>query len=137
MRIFLVAASNSSGQTKVVQGSLLTVCRVVGAVLFMACGRVVSGNPGCWCWAWHGAMQAGNGKVLATGTEALFADMGHFSRPAIQLSTLCVVYPALLITYMGQVSVLTPRTSACCQPICSAKPQHREMGCVSNMQQYE
>lgn len=37
------------------------------------------------------------------GTEALFADMGHFNRPAIQLSTLVLVYPALMITYLGQV----------------------------------
>lgn len=39
----------------------------------------------------------------AAGTEALFADMGHFNRPSIQLSTLLLVYPALMITYLGQV----------------------------------
>lgn len=40
---------------------------------------------------------------VSAGTEALFADMGHFSRQAIQLSTLSLVYPALIITYLGQV----------------------------------
>jgi len=32
--------------------------------------------------------------------------MGHFDRPSIQLSTLALVYPALMITYLGQVCPL-------------------------------
>ena len=42
-------------------------------------------------------------SLACAGTEALFADMGHFNRPSIQLSTLALVYPALMITYLGQV----------------------------------
>ena len=42
-------------------------------------------------------------SLACAGTEALFADMGHFNRPSIQLSTLTLVYPALMITYLGQV----------------------------------
>ena len=43
---------------------------------------------------------------MSAGTEALFADMGHFNRPSIQLSTLFLVYPALMLTYLGQVGCL-------------------------------
>ncbi|MCK9462542.1 MAG: KUP/HAK/KT family potassium transporter [Proteobacteria bacterium] len=41
--------------------------------------------------------------VLAiTGVEALFADLGHFGRDAIQVSWFSLVYPALLLNYFGQ-----------------------------------
>lgn len=45
------------------------------------------------------------GVVLAvTGAEALFADMGHFGRRAITLAWLAVVFPSLIITYLGQAA---------------------------------
>jgi KUP system potassium uptake protein len=41
--------------------------------------------------------------VLAiTGVEALFADMGHFGRRAIQWSWYSFVFPCLLLNYFGQ-----------------------------------
>ena len=41
--------------------------------------------------------------VLAiTGVEALFADVGHFGRRAIQLSWYAFVFPCLLLNYFGQ-----------------------------------
>ena len=41
--------------------------------------------------------------VLAvTGAEALYADMGHFGRPAITRVWLLFVFPALILNYMGQ-----------------------------------
>nr|XP_023919633.1 potassium transporter 5-like [Quercus suber] len=47
------------------------------------------------------------GVVLAiTGTEALFADLGHFSVRSIQISMCCVTYPALILAYTGQASFL-------------------------------
>ncbi|XP_074270542.1 potassium transporter 5-like [Silene latifolia] len=47
------------------------------------------------------------GVVLCvTGTEALFADVGHFSVKSIQISMSLVVYPALMLTYSGQASYL-------------------------------
>lgn len=49
------------------------------------------------------------GAFLAvTGCEALYADLGHFSRPAIQLSSTALVYPCLVLTYLGQVRCCTP-----------------------------
>ncbi|XP_056689359.1 potassium transporter 5 isoform X2 [Spinacia oleracea] len=47
------------------------------------------------------------GVVLCvTGTEALFADVGHFSVKSIQISMSSVAYPALMLTYSGQASFL-------------------------------
>ncbi|GKC72512.1 potassium transporter 5-like protein [Tanacetum coccineum] len=47
------------------------------------------------------------GVVLAiTGTEAMFADLGHFTVKSIQISMGCVVYPALIAAYSGQASWL-------------------------------
>ncbi|KAI7984239.1 Potassium transporter 5 [Camellia lanceoleosa] len=43
------------------------------------------------------------GIVLCiTGTEAMFADVGHFSVGSIQISMCAVTYPALILAYTGQ-----------------------------------
>ncbi|EOX94995.1 Potassium transporter, putative [Theobroma cacao] len=47
------------------------------------------------------------GIVLAiTGTEALFADVGHFTVRSIQISICTVTCPALILAYTGQFSFL-------------------------------
>ncbi|KAI4329756.1 hypothetical protein MLD38_028104 [Melastoma candidum] len=47
------------------------------------------------------------GIVLSiTGTEALFADVGHFTVRSIQISMCSLVYPALVLSYAGQASFL-------------------------------
>ncbi|KAH1072099.1 hypothetical protein J1N35_024427 [Gossypium stocksii] len=52
------------------------------------------------------------GVVLAiTGTEALFADVGHFTVRSIQISMCSVTYPALIMAYTGQASFLRKHQS--------------------------
>lgn len=47
------------------------------------------------------------GCVLCiTGAEAMFADLGHFSVPSIQIAFTAVVFPCLLLAYMGQAAYL-------------------------------
>ncbi|KAL8248439.1 hypothetical protein R6Q59_005307 [Mikania micrantha] len=47
------------------------------------------------------------GCVLCiTGAEAMFADLGHFSVPSIQIAFSFVVFPCLLLAYMGQAAYL-------------------------------
>ena len=41
-----------------------------------------------------------------TGTEALYADMGHFGRKPITVAWLYIVLPALMLNYMGQAAML-------------------------------
>ncbi|ERN16966.1 potassium transporter 5 [Amborella trichopoda] len=47
------------------------------------------------------------GIVLCiTGTEAMFADLGHFTVRSIQISMCSVVFPSLILAYTGQASYL-------------------------------
>ncbi|GAB4845442.1 Probable potassium transporter 17 [Ancistrocladus abbreviatus] len=47
------------------------------------------------------------GIVLCiTGSEALFADLGHFSKSSIQIAFLFTIYPSLVLTYAGQTAYL-------------------------------
>ncbi|OVA03729.1 potassium transporter [Macleaya cordata] len=53
------------------------------------------------------AWSALGGCVLCiTGAEAMFADLGHFSVVSIQIAFTCVVFPCLLLAYMGQAAYL-------------------------------
>ncbi|KAF3431299.1 hypothetical protein FNV43_RR26030 [Rhamnella rubrinervis] len=53
------------------------------------------------------AWSALGGCVLCiTGAEAMFADLGHFSVRAIQIAFTSVVFPCLLLAYMGQAAYL-------------------------------
>ncbi|XP_077237774.1 putative potassium transporter 12 [Tasmannia lanceolata] len=53
------------------------------------------------------AWSALGGCVLCiTGAEAMFADLGHFSVKSIQIAFTCVVFPCLLLGYMGQAAFL-------------------------------
>lgn len=53
--------------------------------------------------AWH----ALGGLVLCiTGGEAMFADLGNFSARSIQIAFSIIVYPCLLLAYMGQAAYL-------------------------------
>ena len=50
--------------------------------------------------------------VLAvTGAEALYADMGHFGRPPIVRAWLLVVFPACILSYMGQGALVLKNPS--------------------------
>jgi KUP system potassium uptake protein len=46
----------------------------------------------------------GSVDLCITGCEALYADMGHFSRPAVRRAWFWVVWPALVLNYLGQGS---------------------------------
>ncbi|MCI4410850.1 MAG: potassium transporter Kup [Thiotrichales bacterium] len=62
--------------------------------------------------------------VLAlTGAEALYADMGHFGRKAIQIAWSLLVLPGLALTYMGQGALLLANPSAVSNPFYMAFPE--------------
>jgi KUP system potassium uptake protein len=44
--------------------------------------------------------------LVVTGSEALYADLGHFGRGPIRTAWLWVVLPALIINYLGQGALL-------------------------------
>ena len=62
--------------------------------------------------------------VLAvTGTEALYADMGHFGRGPIRVAWVSVVWPALLANYFGQGALLLRRPEAVENPFYLLAPE--------------
>ncbi|XP_039132248.1 probable potassium transporter 9 [Dioscorea cayenensis subsp. rotundata] len=56
----------------------------------------------------RGGWESLGGILLCiTGSEAMFADLGHFSYSAIQIAFTALVYPALILAYMGQAAYLS------------------------------
>ena len=48
----------------------------------------------------------GSVVLAVTGAEALYADMGHFGRKPISLAWLYIVFPCLVLNYLGQGALL-------------------------------
>ncbi|MFJ1302915.1 potassium transporter Kup [Pseudomonadota bacterium AL_CKDN230030165-1A_HGKHYDSX7] len=62
--------------------------------------------------------------VLAlTGAEALYADMGHFGRPAIRRAWFAAVLPALTLCYFGQGALLLRDPTAIRNPFFLMAPE--------------
>ncbi|EGV33783.1 Low affinity potassium transport system protein kup [Thiorhodococcus drewsii AZ1] len=55
---------------------------------------------------WIGFLTLGTVFLVVTGSEALYADLGHFGRRPIQMSWLFLVWPALMLNYLGQGALL-------------------------------
>jgi len=49
--------------------------------------------------------------LCVTGSEAMYADLGHFSQKSIQIAFISVVYPALVLAYMGQAAYISQHHS--------------------------
>jgi KUP system potassium uptake protein len=61
--------------------------------------------------------------ILAlTGAEALYADIGHFGRPAIRLAWLFIVFPSIIIGYFGQAATMLYQPGSERQPFFYAAP---------------
>ncbi|KAG2653720.1 hypothetical protein PVAP13_1NG404300 [Panicum virgatum] len=54
-----------------------------------------------------GWMSLGGILLCVTGSEAMYADLGHFSQLSIQIAFISVVYPALVLAYMGQAAFIS------------------------------
>jgi KUP system potassium uptake protein len=54
--------------------------------------------------------------LVVTGSEALYADLGHFGRGPIRFAWLSVVLPALTINYLGQGALLLNHPKAIANP---------------------
>ncbi|KAK8567694.1 hypothetical protein V6N12_006271 [Hibiscus sabdariffa] len=54
-----------------------------------------------------GWMSLGGILLCITGSEAMFADLGHFSQLSIKIAFTSLVYPSLILAYMGQAAYLS------------------------------
>jgi KUP system potassium uptake protein len=50
--------------------------------------------------------------LAVTGAEALYADLGHFGHKAIQTAWLTLVFPALILNYLGQGALVLAQPDA-------------------------
>ncbi len=60
--------------------------------------------------------------LVVTGSEALYADMGHFGKRPIRLAWVVLVMPALLLNYFGQGALLVSDPSAISNPFYGLAP---------------
>ncbi len=54
--------------------------------------------------------------LAVTGGEALYADMGHFGKKPIRIAWLCVVFPGLVLNYLGQGAFIITHPEAVANP---------------------
>jgi KUP system potassium uptake protein len=61
--------------------------------------------------------------LVATGAEALYADLGHFGRRPIRLAWFALVLPALLLNYFGQGALLLAHPEEAHHPFYALAPR--------------
>lgn len=71
---------------------------------------------------WHGFLVLGAVFLVVTGSEALYADMGHFGKRPIRLTWFVIVLPALLLNYFGQGALLLHEPAARVNPFYHLSP---------------
>ncbi|XP_052153290.1 potassium transporter 1 [Oryza glaberrima] len=54
-----------------------------------------------------GWVSLGGIVLCVTGTEGMFADLGHFNIRAVQISFNCILFPSVALCYIGQAAYLT------------------------------
>jgi KUP system potassium uptake protein len=65
---------------------------------------------------WIGLVTLGAVFLVVTGSEALYADLGHFGRKPIQTAWFWLVLPALLLNYFGQGALVLSNPDAIANP---------------------
>jgi KUP system potassium uptake protein len=85
-------------------------------------------NPmyGVWFLAGNGMIgliTLGAVFLVVTGSEALYADLGHFGRKPIQTAWLILVLPSLLINYFGQGALVLANPAAIDDPFYRLVPE--------------
>lgn len=61
--------------------------------------------------------------LCITGAEALYADMGHFGRPAIRSGWYFLVMPSVMLSYFGQCALILSTPEAVVNPFYSLVPR--------------
>jgi KUP system potassium uptake protein len=69
--------------------------------------------------------------LAVTGAETLYADMGHFGRKAIGFSWLGLVYPCLMLNYVGQGALMLGDPSTAANPFYLMAPDWARLPLVA------
>ena len=77
-----------------------------------------------------GFLSLGAVVLAITGAEALYADMGHFGRKAITRAWLGLVFPALVLNYMGQGALIMAKPATVDNPFFRLLPAWSQISMV-------
>jgi KUP system potassium uptake protein len=103
------AVGRAFGPVMAVWFSLLAVSGAVEVVQHPGILRALSPTYAIAFLGEHGGtafIALGSVVLTVTGAEALYADMGHFGRAPIRRAWFILVFPALLLQYMGQGALI-------------------------------
>jgi KUP system potassium uptake protein len=107
------------GPVMAVWFAILAIAGAVKVAADPAILKALSPTYGIAFFLTHGGvafLALGSVVLAVTGAEALYADMGHFGRPAIRRAWFSLVFPALTLNYMGQGSLILERRTAISNP---------------------
>jgi KUP system potassium uptake protein len=76
-----------------------------------------------WHNGWYGFLALGSVFLVVTGGEALYSDLGHFGVRPIRMAWFYIVFPALLLNYLGQGALLLGRPEAIKNPFYFMAPR--------------
>ncbi|WP_051279228.1 potassium transporter Kup [Chitinilyticum aquatile] len=79
---------------------------------------------------WISFVLMGAVVLCITGAEALYADMGHFGRPAIRIAWFGLVLPSLVLNYFGQGALLLHNPAAISNPFFLLAPDWAQLPLV-------
>jgi KUP system potassium uptake protein len=97
------------GPVMAVWFGVLALAGAVEVIQSPAILKALSPTYGIAFFLEHGGsafLALGSVVLVVTGAEALYADMGHFGRPAISRAWFVLVFPALTLNYMGQGALI-------------------------------
>jgi KUP system potassium uptake protein len=133
LALLFAVQSRGTGRVSVLFGPITVIWFVVIAI---AGGVHIADEPGVFAALnpWYGLkFLAGNGPIglitlgavflVVTGSEALYADLGHFGRKPVQTAWLYLVLPALLINYFGQGALVLSNPAAVDDPFYRLVPE--------------
>lgn len=83
-----------------------------------------------FCVAHPGIAFVALGAVVlsVTGVEALYADLGHFGRGPISLAWFALIFPALLLSYLGQGAMILSHPETSARPFFYMAPEWGRLG---------
>jgi len=95
---------------------ILAEPRILQAINPLSAVHFLAAEPG------HAFAVFGLIFLSLTGAEALYADMGHFGPKPIRLAWFVLVYPALILNYLGQGGLVLAHPEAADNPFYNLAP---------------
>lgn len=96
--------------------ALLGVINILHMPSVLSCLSPLPAFHFMWAHPKLGFLALGGVVLVVTGTEALYADMGHFGRKPVQFAWFALVFPALVLNYFGQGALLLHQPEAIQNP---------------------